>query len=397
MTASHAQRVRDGPSWARALPSPWADRLVEQDAWARRGFGGHWVGALLRVEQALVVLARELGVDRQPQRLAIVALARQRDRELDALATARHRGHVGGVLLGREHLLQQAGQLHLAEHAAGLHVGQHALEVAHALRQSLHLAQAAVHLLQLLGDEAEAFAEPGLQRRLELLFDRGTHLFEARLVALLQSLQAEYGERLILHFAPDKGQSDAVNRGMSMARGTVLGWLNSDDRLRPDSLRVATGLDTAEPRWLYGRGGIIDERGRQISRPIVWYKNWRGRTFSLCKLITEDFIPQMATFWNRALWDRAGGLDPNRHLDMDYDLFLRFALICTPEISTEYLGDFRVHRNTKSSQQTEEHLIAARQTARFYAAKLGFRGNIAYLLHRIYSERTRLIYRLVKP
>jgi glycosyltransferase involved in cell wall biosynthesis len=214
---------------------------------------------------------------------------------------------------------------------------------------------------------------------------------------LLQTLKSEYGERLVLHFAPDEGQSDAINKGMAMARGTVLGWLNSDDRLRPGSLRTAERLNTAEPRWLYGRGGIIDEQGCPVSQPIVWYKNWRGRTFSIYKLITEDFIPQMATFWNRALWDKAGGLDPNRHLDMDYDLFLRFALICPPEISKEYLGDFRVHKNTKSSQQTREHLNAAIRTARYYAGQLGTRGNIAFLQHRIYSLRTRLIYRIIKP
>jgi glycosyltransferase involved in cell wall biosynthesis len=214
---------------------------------------------------------------------------------------------------------------------------------------------------------------------------------------LLQTLKNEYGESLVLHFAPDEGQSDAINKGMSMARGNVLGWLNSDDRLRPGSLRIAARLDRRQPCWLYGRGGIIDKDGRPISQPIVWYKNWRGRRFSIYKLITEDFIPQMATFWNKALWETVGGLDIKRHLDMDYDLFLRFALITPPEVSTTYLGDFRVYRNTKSSQQTAEHLRAAMRTARQYSEGLGIRGKLAFLLHRIYSERTRLVYRLIKP
>lgn len=214
---------------------------------------------------------------------------------------------------------------------------------------------------------------------------------------LLQMLQSVYGKRLVLQFAKDNGQSDAINRGMALAKGNVLGWLNSDDRLRPGSLQAAAQLDRAEPCWLYGRGGIIDKDGRPISQPIVWYKNWRGKRFSIYKLITEDFIPQMSTFWNRALWDRAGGLDVNRHLDMDFDLFLRFALICQPEVTTQYLGDFRVHKTTKSSQQTADHLDAASRTARYYSQKLGGRGKLAFLLHRIYSARTRLIYAVIKP
>lgn len=214
---------------------------------------------------------------------------------------------------------------------------------------------------------------------------------------LLRTLRDRYGERLVLHFAPDEGQSDAINKGMSLAQGNVLGWLNSDDRMRPGALAVAVQLDRPCPAWLYGRGGIIDATGNDTSRPIVWYKNWRGRQFSIYKLLTEDFIPQMSTFWNRALWEQAGGLDPKLHLDMDYDLFIRFACICNPMVTTDYLGDFRVHEKAKSSRQTAAHLEAARETARHYSAQLGIRGKISYLLHRILSIRTRIVYSLIKP
>jgi glycosyltransferase involved in cell wall biosynthesis len=215
---------------------------------------------------------------------------------------------------------------------------------------------------------------------------------------LLLSLKEEFKERLLLNFAPDNGQADAINRGMAMARGTVLAWLNSDDRLRPDSLSFAVAhLNSNEPRWLYGRGGIINNQGRTVSTAIVWYKNWRGRSFSITKLITEDFIPQMSTFWNRAMWNTTEGLDTSRHLDMDYDLFLRFALVTSPIISTNYFADFRVHRDAKSSRQTAEHLAAALETSRKYASRFGTSGKLAFMLHRIYSARTRILYWFIKP
>ena len=214
---------------------------------------------------------------------------------------------------------------------------------------------------------------------------------------LLQSLKTTYGERLRLHFAPDDGQADAVNRGMALARGTILGWLNSDDRLRPGTLRqVVPCLDSREPRWVYGRGGIIDEEGRPVSRPIVWYKNFRGRRFSVYKLLTEDFIPQMSTFWNRSMWETAGAIDAKWHLAMDYDLFLRFARVATPTVLTSYLADFRVHRDSKSSIRAAEHLAEAYATVREHAANYGWHGRFSVVLHRIYAFRTKLVYRLIK-
>jgi len=215
---------------------------------------------------------------------------------------------------------------------------------------------------------------------------------------LLHQLHDYYGARLRLHFAPDEGQADAVNRGLALARGRVLGWLNSDDRLRPGALRhVLAQLQDPGPRWLYGRGGIIDEHNRPISRYIVWYKNFRGRRFSRDKLLTEDFIPQMATFWTRPLWEAVGGLDKERHLAMDYDLFLRFANLAEPLVLPAYLADFRVHGAAKSSLRIDEHLAEAYAIAREHAVGRGWRGKLALLLHRLYAERTRLVYRWIKP
>ena len=214
----------------------------------------------------------------------------------------------------------------------------------------------------------------------------------------LLALREEYGERLVLYFEADQGQSDAVNRGLARARGRILGWLNSDDRLRPGALaRVSDWLDSPEPRWLYGRAGMIDERGRPHTDFIVAYKNWRGRNFSRLKLLTENFIPQMAVFWNRAMWEQAGGLDNDRHLDMDYDLWLRFARVADPLVLPEVLADFRVHRAAKGSRQAGPQLDAALATARKHSADLGWRGRGALAVHRLLGWRTRFLYRWLKP
>jgi glycosyltransferase involved in cell wall biosynthesis len=216
---------------------------------------------------------------------------------------------------------------------------------------------------------------------------------------LLLRLRERYGARLVLRFAADAGQSDAVNLALVMARGRLLGWLNSDDRLRPGALRaVRDALPAgAEAAWSYGGAGMIDASGRPISALIVRYKAWRARRFSTLRLLTENFIPQMAVFWTRALWEQVGCLDTAKDLDMDYDLWLRFARRCAPIVLPQELADFRVHSAAKGSTRTAEQLAAANATARSHARELGWRGRLAVGVHRVLSWRTRAAYWLLKP
>jgi hypothetical protein len=182
------------------------------------------------------------------------------------------------------------------------------------------------------------------------------------------------------------------------AQGNVLGWLNSDDRLRPGAFKKVTAcLDSPDPQWAYGRAGMIDEAGKPLSNLIVQYKSWRGRKFSRLQLLTENFIPQMAVFWNRAMWDQAGGLDNDRHLDMDYDLWLRFAQVSEPHVLSDVLADFRIHGESKGSRQTNAQLDAAFATARKHSEGLGYLGKLALWVHCFLGWRTRLLYRWMKP
>ena len=94
-----------------------------------------------------------------------------------------------GVLVHGEDLLEQSGELCLAKNTARLDVGQQVLEVAHALRQRLHFAQAFVYLLEPVRHLLEAFTQPCFQRGLEFFIDGGTHFVELGGVAGLQLRQ----------------------------------------------------------------------------------------------------------------------------------------------------------------------------------------------------------------
>ena len=174
---------------------------------------GHRVGALLRIEQALVVLVRKLGVDRQPQRIAFCSAAGQPDCEVHRVTAAWPRCNLCSVLVDGEHLLQQGPELRLAEDAARLHVSEQVLEVAHALRQRLHFTQSLVYLLEPVGHLLEAFAETRLQGALQLFVDGLAHLVKLGGVALLKL------RKLRFHRRPHLGQTARVRLRQALQLG----------------------------------------------------------------------------------------------------------------------------------------------------------------------------------
>lgn len=125
-------------------------------------------------------------MDQQMDDLIGIMLVGNADGEFHPLAAAPARSGIAVVLLYRQRLLQQVAELDLAERAPRLDVGQHLAQVSDAARQALHLAESLMHELQPVADQLERFAQPLLQRRMQLLVDRGAHLLQLAVVVLLQ-------------------------------------------------------------------------------------------------------------------------------------------------------------------------------------------------------------------
>ena len=164
-----------------------------------------------------------------------------------------------------------------------------------------------------------------------------------------------YRDRLELVVEPDRGQADAVNRALRRARGDILGWVNSDDLLRPGAVQRAVEAFRDRPGalWLHGRCDIVDEEDRPIRRLVAAYKDRRARRHSLERLLVENYVSQMTVFWRRSLQERVGLLDPELRYTFDYDLWLRFARVAPPLYLPETLAAFRWHAASKSGSSFE--------------------------------------------
>ena len=162
-------------------------------------------------------------------------------------------------------------------------------------------------------------------------------------------------DRISLVVERDAGQADAVNRALRRARGQIVGWVNSDDLLRPGAIQAAVEAFRAAPAalWLHGKCDIVDEEDRTIRRPVAAYKDFRARRHRMDRLLIENYVSQMTVFWRRSLQDRVGLLDPSLRYTFDYDLWLRFSAVAPPLYLPRTLAAFRWRAGSKSGSSFE--------------------------------------------
>ncbi len=179
----------------------------------------------------------------------------------------------------------------------------------------------------------------------------------------------ERAGRLRLVVEPDRGQADAVNKGLQAAAGEVVGFLNTDDFLYPGALGRVAEAFRRNPALVWAHGGceIVDESDRPIRRWVTAYKNRRCRRYSRRALLVENFISQMTVFWRRAAHERVGWLDASMRYSFDYEFWLRLAELGDPLYIPERQAAFRWYPTSKSgssfSRQFEEDLQAFRRHA----------------------------------
>jgi glycosyltransferase involved in cell wall biosynthesis len=169
----------------------------------------------------------------------------------------------------------------------------------------------------------------------------------------------------------DRGQSDAINRGLRRGSGLFATWINSDDML------CRNALNEQAVRFGFRAGDVyvgdciyIDAEGHRIGCH-------RGQVFSLEDLLriktvwrAQDYrghIDQPAVLFPRALALSVGGLNPSNHLTMDYEfwgeLFLSGARFRYTGIPFGMFREHEAQKGTRTLLQTRSLIDAARNLA----------------------------------
>jgi glycosyltransferase involved in cell wall biosynthesis len=176
---------------------------------------------------------------------------------------------------------------------------------------------------------------------------------------------------------PDRGQADALNKGLARARGSLLGWLSSDDALLPGALERLVEPFLREPELLlaYGDAVFTDERGARGGA-------LRARPFDVAQMVRscECHIVQPASLFSRRAWELAGPFDPSRHWFFDFELFVRLGLAGRAEqLDGEPLATYRLHSGSKSVGQSLPKARDYMRVAREFYGDGFFSGRLAGL------------------
>jgi GT2 family glycosyltransferase len=147
---------------------------------------------------------------------------------------------------------------------------------------------------------------------------------------------------------PDSGQSNAINKGLSMARGELLAWLGADDVLRPDAVTLVVESAARHPDsgLFYGDIETVSPSGtRRVVKP--------SPRFDRHALLRGNVISQPGTFFTRRAIETVGYIDETFHLTMDFELWLRMAIHGVQGVYLPHvLASFEVHAGSKTGSRS---------------------------------------------
>ncbi|WP_263356193.1 glycosyltransferase family 2 protein [Acidicapsa ligni] len=163
----------------------------------------------------------------------------------------------------------------------------------------------------------------------------------------------------------DGGCTQALNKGIRLATGDIIGWLNSDDRYRPGCLELVAKIFEQNPDIdvIYGDFTFMNEHGTHL-------RVRREIEFSRLVLFYHRIspIPSTATFFRRRIFDEGNFFDESLQFAMDYEFFVRL-------VNKGYrfkhihalLADFRLHPTSKTCATGARQLAETRMTMHKYS------------------------------
>jgi glycosyltransferase involved in cell wall biosynthesis len=200
----------------------------------------------------------------------------------------------------------------------------------------------------------------------------------------LRLLEATMRPEAVLISEPDKGIYDALNKGIALARGDVVGVMHSDDFFADERVLtdVADAFQDPAVDAVYGDLEYVD--ASDTSRVV---RHWTAGHYSPGRLDWGWMPPHPTLFVRREVIERWGGYDTRYRIAADYDCVLRY--LGRAQIRLKYVPRVLVKMRTGGASNQSVQKIALKSWEDWLAMrrnKIGRLGGVGSLLWKNVSK-----------
>ncbi len=146
---------------------------------------------------------------------------------------------------------------------------------------------------------------------------------------------------LLVHSAPDQGVFDALNKGLALATGDIIGFLHSDDFFadRQVITQVVHAIEHHRVEAVFGDVLFVDSK--DLNKKVRYYSS---RGFHPGRFADSTMPAHPSFFTKREHYDRLGHFNTKYRIAADLDLLIRF--LHTHRLSYHYLDTLMVYMRT---------------------------------------------------
>ncbi len=204
---------------------------------------------------------------------------------------------------------------------------------------------------------------------------------------IVREYEARFKGRLRWISEPDKGIYDAMNKGIQMASGDVVGVLNSDDFYYDERVveDIAHAFEQKGVDCIYGNLVFVDEKNTDKTLRI-----WKGSQHE-CGAFLKGWHPAHPTFYVKRKWfEKLGAFNLNYAVSADFELMLRF--LEKGQIRNAYLDRYFVKmRMGGESTGSVRNIIKGNKNILRAIRDNGFKPSRFYLVHRLIPKAWNMI------
>jgi len=144
---------------------------------------------------------------------------------------------------------------------------------------------------------------------------------------------------------PDKGQTDAINKGLKVCTGSWFAWLNADDFYEPNIFsKLAQYLKQfSSAGVIYGNCYTVNKQEGEL------FRNIPPKNVDFNRLKRGNVIYGPASFYNMKVLQKVGKFDDTLNFWMDYEMYLRISKIMKLQYINLNIANFRIREGKQKA------------------------------------------------